>query len=152
MSIFFHIHTYRCGHAPFPDNPFTNRMKYEELSEYLSSLTTLKNKYQDKIEVVRGLEIEYLPSFDDYYKQLIKCKALDILALGQHHYEISLGHYSNEIIKAALDKNILLEKNYSSMKNKNHFRKEFWKNVNESMVIYGYDAHSLKDLEPLRKR
>lgn len=64
----FHVHTYRCGHAenvsdekyvkaaldigatgiwftdhaPFPGDPFGNRMNYSELDEYLSSLSRLR--------------------------------------------------------------------------------------------------------------
>ena len=73
MMELFHIHTYRCGHAenisdeayvlktieygatkitftdhaPFLGNPFGNRMHFEELSEYLSPLKTLKEKYRN---------------------------------------------------------------------------------------------------------
>ena len=72
----FHIHTHRCkhasseadveyvekaielgarkivftDHAPFPDNPFGNRMDIEELPEYIDSLAELKNTYKKKIE------------------------------------------------------------------------------------------------------
>ena len=80
----FHVHTYRCGHAsnekdelyiekalelgaskitftdhaPFPGDPFTGRMLYSQLSEYISSLKTLKNKYKDRIEVHIPLQRE----------------------------------------------------------------------------------------------
>ena len=92
----FHVHTWRCGHAsdeqdeayirkavamgakyivftdhvPFLGNPFTNRMPYEQLDSYLASLKYLKEKYRHKITVKTGLEIEYLPSFRDYYEEL----------------------------------------------------------------------------------
>ena len=87
----FHVHTYRCkhasdeddeayvraavdlgakrivftDHAPFPGNPFGHRMQYEELSEYISSLLILKDKYAAIIEIMVGLEIEYFPSFEE---------------------------------------------------------------------------------------
>ena len=77
----FHVHTYRCkhaseerdweyiekaielgatkiaftDHAPFPGNPFGNRMDIEQLPEYLDTLQSLKEKYQDKIIVKIGL-------------------------------------------------------------------------------------------------
>ena len=115
----FHVHTRRCkhaedisdeayvmkaielgakrivftDHAPFPDNPFTNRMDMEELPEYIKSMNTLKGKYKDRIEILCGLEVEYLPSFDDYIKGLKNTEGIDLLILGQHHYEIS----NNEI-------------------------------------------------------
>ena len=125
----FHVHTYRCkhasdekdeayikkaiqlgatkitftDHAPFPNNPFGNRMQIEELSEYVCTLKTLKEKYKTDIKIDIGLEIEYLPSFCDYYKQLYQSKEFDILMIGQHFYEYSEEKYSfslnNEILR-----------------------------------------------------
>lgn len=116
----FHIHTDRCkhasseadveyvekaielgarkivftDHAPFPDNPFGNRMDIEELPEYIDSLAELKNTYKKKIEVRCGLEIEYLPSFRDYYLNLKKMDGIDLLMIGQHFFEHYEGNYS----------------------------------------------------------
>lgn len=116
----FHIHTHRCkhasseadveyvekaielgarkivftDHAPFPDNPFGNRMDIEELPEYIDSLAELKNTYKKKIEVRCGLEIEYLPSFCDYYLNLKKMDGIDLLMIGQHFFENYEGNYS----------------------------------------------------------
>lgn len=123
----FHVHTYRCkhagdaqdyeyvkkaieleaprivftDHAPFPGNPFGNRMDIEELPEYIESINKLKQQYQGKIEILCGLEIEYLPSFDEYYKSLNKMDGLDLLVLGQHFYEHKNGEYSfNDEVKS----------------------------------------------------
>lgn len=119
----FHVHTRRCGHssmetdesyvvralelgagritftdhAPFPGNPFSNRMKYEELEEYISSLKELKLLYEGRIDVRIGLEIEYLPGFRSYYKELKDNPDIEILMIGQHHYEISPGRYNFEL-------------------------------------------------------
>lgn len=116
----FHVHTHRCkhassaedveyiekaielgasrivftDHAPFPDNPFGNRMDIEELPEYIESLAELKKAYKKKIEVCCGLEIEYLPSFQDYYFELKKMDGVDLLIIGQHFFEHSEGKYS----------------------------------------------------------
>ena len=72
----FHVHTYRCGHAkpvsdeayviralqmgakkitftdhaPFPGDFFANRMRYDELDEYVASIRALQEKYQDKMQ------------------------------------------------------------------------------------------------------
>ena len=120
----FHVHTYRCGHAanipdeeyivkaismlakdiwftdhsPFPGDPFGNRMKYSQLEEYIDTLSKLKNKYKDVISVHIGLEIEYFPSFDDYYKDLFHDKRLEILLLGQHMYELDDGMYNFDLL------------------------------------------------------
>ena len=118
----FHVHTYRCGHAqmvpdeayiqktieigasgiwftdhaPFPGDPFGNRMNYTDLDEYLESLSLVKQRYADKIAVHIGLEIEYFPSFDHegYYKELRSRKELEILLLGQHMAETTPGNYT----------------------------------------------------------
>ncbi len=116
----FHVHTYRCGHAeklrdeiyiqkaieygagrisftdhaPFPENPFGSRMLMEQLPEYILTLRGLKEKYSGVIDVRIGLEIEYLPSFKEYYHELRENSAIEILVLGQHFFEAEKGRYS----------------------------------------------------------
>lgn len=116
----FHVHTHRCNHAsdecdekyiekalqlgaseivytdhaPFPGNPFNNRMRYEQLEEYISSIEELKIRYQGRIAIRIGLEIEYLPSYINYYKELKKNNAIELLMIGQHHYEVRKDFYS----------------------------------------------------------
>ena len=123
----FHIHTFRCkhagdeddelyirkaielgakriiftDHAPFPGNPFGNRMDYDQLQEYITTLERLKEKYRKHTSVQIGLEIEYLPSFKDYYYEL--AEKLDWLILGQHMYEYSPGVYSFNDTKEVKD-------------------------------------------------
>ena len=120
MINIFHVHTYRCqhadnvadeeyvkaaleisagkitftDHAPFPGDPFQNRMKMSELEEYLDSINSLKAKYEGQIEVVAGLEIEYLPSFKSYYEDLRGNKKISVMMIGQHFFEKSSGIYS----------------------------------------------------------
>lgn len=112
----FHVHTYRCGHAqdvpdeayvqhalrlgaesiwftdhaPFPGDPFGARMRMDELDEYLSTLTALKQKYSE-ISIHIGLETEYFPGFDaqGYYQALLSRPEIELLLLGQHMAEIS---------------------------------------------------------------
>lgn len=116
----FHVHTRRCkhasdekdeqyieqalrlgakeivftDHAPFPDNPFTNRMDYDELPEYVESILKLQSVYKDCLEVHVGLEIEYLPSYQQYYRDLKQLHHIELLMIGQHHYEIKKDEYS----------------------------------------------------------
>lgn len=116
----FHVHTYRCGHAgteqdyeyiekaitmgvskisftdhaPFPGDMFHHRMKMEQLPDYLHTLTELKKKYQNHIDISIGLEIEYIREFTDYYHQLKAMKELDFLMIGQHFYAYEPGSYS----------------------------------------------------------
>ena len=107
----YHSHTYRCGHAsnfrdeeyvlsainnnfkvigfsdhsPFPniEQPFM-RMNINDLDSYIKSIDDLKNKYKDKIKIYKGLEIEYIKDFNNYYKELLNEYKLDYLILGQH--------------------------------------------------------------------
>ena len=108
----FHQHTYRCGHADnnmqdedyvkdyldmgfkkiaFTDHcpekeridPMDNvRMDYSQKEEYLQSISNLKEKYKDKIQILSGYEIEFLPGQEENLKEL-KDES-DILVLGQH--------------------------------------------------------------------
>ena len=112
----FHVHTYRCGHAenvpdeyyvkkaldsgiediwftdhaPFPDNPFGYRMSYEQLDEYIMTLSSLKEQYRSEINIHIGLETEYFPSYDKagYYQKLHSIPELEMLLLGQHMAEL----------------------------------------------------------------
>ena len=118
----FHVHTFRCqhaeevpdrtyieraidlgakgiwftDHAPFPGDPFGHRMKYEQLEEYLDTLSKLKNEYSSRIAVHIGLETEYFPSFDKaaYYRQLVDDERIELLLLGQHMAEDEKCGYS----------------------------------------------------------
>lgn len=116
----FHVHTFRCKHAgdeedklyvekaielgaseivftdhsPFPGNLFGNRMDIEQLPEYIDTIKVLKQMYVSDIDVKVGLEIEYLPKFQEYYKELYLSGQLDVMMLGQHFYENADGSYS----------------------------------------------------------
>jgi len=116
----FHVHTYRCkhagattdrdyiekavelgaprivftDHAPFPGNPFGNRMGIEQLPEYVETLSGLREEYRGKIEIMIGLEAEYLPSFAEYLHELKNDYGLDLLIMGQHFFELEPGRYS----------------------------------------------------------
>ena len=116
----FHVHTFRCKHAdevpdtayidkaielgaprivftdhsPFPGDPFRNRMEIEALPEYINTMERLKAEYRGRIEILSGLEVEYLPSFIEFYHELKNNPGLDLLMLGQHFYEHEPGYYS----------------------------------------------------------
>lgn len=58
-------------HAPFPDYDFGMRMPYCELSEYIEDINALTVQYRTDIILWKGLEIEYLPEYRDYYEALL---------------------------------------------------------------------------------
>ena len=61
--------------------------------------------------------------------------------------------FSKQIIEKAIERNIPLEKNLSSMEHKFYYREEFWKMVpDNAKIIYGYDAHSLAEVEEKWKK
>lgn len=106
----FHVHTYRCGHAgderevqyiekaielgaekmyfcdhgPFEGNPFGNRMSYDSLGEYVSTLQQLKKRYEEIIGIRISLEMEYVPAYRGWYEELLGSGNFDMLLLGQH--------------------------------------------------------------------
>lgn len=47
------------SHSPLPFETFWN-MSADDMPEYLQEIERLKNKYQDKLEIYTGLEIDYL--------------------------------------------------------------------------------------------
>ena len=119
MHTLFHIHTHRCGHAsqdpdiayiekaialgakeivftdhcPFPGDLFPYRMPYSKIEGYITSLKNLREQFQDKISVKIGLEAEYLPSYEAFYKELRSREDIDFLILGQHFYEHEDGSF-----------------------------------------------------------
>lgn len=108
MKTNFHTHNFRCNHAigntedyvkvalengytelgisdhaPVPDYYF-DRMKLEELDDYLIEIEKAQKKYGNKIKIYKSLEIEYFPEFKEYYKKLKE--KLDYLILGLHAF------------------------------------------------------------------
>ena len=132
----YHSHTERCGHAVGSDEayvkeaikngyrymgfsdhaPYRNgdapgeRMRVEELADYVSSVRKLQHTYQDQIEIRLGMEIEY---FEEQLDELMQYKEeMDYLILGQHgpslyapefydnHSDADVLHYASLIEKA----------------------------------------------------
>lgn len=62
------------------------RMSFSELKSYLEDVHTIRERYQDRITIYVGLEIEYLDPDPDYYAAL-KDK-VDYFILGQHYIPV----------------------------------------------------------------
>ena len=106
----FHTHTSRCGHASgldeeyvvsaikagirylgFSDHVFLPHVIQPHmrgdiscLEDYLNSVSFLKEKYKDQIDLCVGFECEYSSKFTRYYKKLLDKNLVDYLILGQH--------------------------------------------------------------------
>lgn len=117
----YHTHTYRCkhasgsdeeyvlaaikagyktlgfaDHAPYKDYPSeTSHMDIEQLDDYINSITNLKHKYKDQIDIKMGLETEYY-KFNHDERVLMRNK-MDYLILGQHFLdpEVSVSFFKN---------------------------------------------------------
>ena len=107
----YHTHTSRCGHAvgtdeeyvlaaieagykvlgfsdhaPYRDYPSPRvHMNWEQLDDYIQSVTKLKEKYKDQIEIHLGLETEFYPYALEEKKELRS--QVEYLILGQHFSE-----------------------------------------------------------------
>lgn len=128
----YHSHTKRCGHAGGEDEayvqaaiqqgyqrmgfsdhaPYVNgydpqeRMKVEELEEYIKSIEYLQKKYQDQIEIFKGLEIEWIP---ERVEELKKYRQMfDYIILGEHTYTLDIENYFYDHVS---DDDILLYAN-----------------------------------------
>lgn len=112
----YHTHTMRCNHASGKDEQFVLsairggfevlgfsdhspwdyspsnykgshiRMRLEEFDDYYESVSKLKEKYKDQIDIKIGLEVEYFPDYMDWLKSFIKEKKLDYIIFGNHFY------------------------------------------------------------------
>ncbi len=116
----WHTHTARCGHAVGTDEEYvisaiqgglktlgfsdhapylepypSERMDYEQLDEYMSSVLSLKEKYKDQIDIYLGMEVEYYP--DQWNELSMYRKKMDYCILGQHN--ISYNGYSSYNVK-----------------------------------------------------
>ena len=121
----YHTHTWRCNHAQgreedyvlsgiqrglkilgfsdhtpyfFPDGYYSRfRMRPEQLDGYVSTVLTLREKYEDQILIPLGLETEYYPAFFPELLSVLRDYPMDYLILGQHFIENEMGAaYSGE--------------------------------------------------------
>ena len=106
-----HTHTFRCKHAkgtpldyakaaaehglsvlgmtdhtPFPDDRVIMiRMAVAELDDYIREVREAQAAYLD-LKILLGLECEYFPEFDSFYRMLLEEKKMDYLIGSVHFY------------------------------------------------------------------
>ena len=118
----FHTHTFRCHHAEgndedyvlqaikngydtigfsdhapylFPNGYVSSfRMLPSDAKDYARSVNTLKNKYQGKIDIKLGFELEYYPKLIDDEIEFLKSFNYDYLILGQHYTDNEYEEYA----------------------------------------------------------
>lgn len=112
----WHTHTSRCGHAVGTDEQYVQaaikagvkvlgfsdhaayhasndgeRMRYEQVQDYMDSINKLREKYKDQIEIHLGMEVECYQSEWETLKKYRK--EMEYLILGQHN--LALDGYSS---------------------------------------------------------
>jgi len=109
MLIDTHIHTKRCHHAEgdledyiiaaiqrglkiicFTEHAplhfdLDKRLSQDESKKYIDDLEELKNKYNDKIEILIGFEIDYIEEYEEKIKDFIEKTNVDFY-LGSIHF------------------------------------------------------------------
>ncbi len=131
----YHTHTKRCQHAKGSDReyieaavaagiktlgisdhvplPFKTgyvsklRMDVEDINEYFSAFSALREEYKDKIELLIGFEAEYFPKLFPELLSILDDTPCDYLLLGQHEIEDEEGE---PYIGTAFDDNKTLER------------------------------------------
>lgn len=73
-------------HIPYPGEIAELRMPYEELEDYFSDIWDLKREYAGRLEILCGLEAEYIREKRDYYESLLADGRCEYLLLGQHFF------------------------------------------------------------------
>jgi len=66
------LNSYNPGHA----------MEWNQKEEYFKSIRSLSEKYKDRIEVLAGMEMEYIPQYMDEMKEIVS--ESDIVVIGEH--------------------------------------------------------------------
>ena len=82
-----------CDHAPMNFDP-KYRMKFEEMAQYEADVKAAKNHYKEKIEILLGYEVDYLPGFMD--ERVLKAN-VDYL-IGSVHFIEGWGFDNPEFI------------------------------------------------------
>lgn len=90
-------------HAPFNGgDSLPDRMRKDQLEEYIASVKGLQRKYQDQIDIVIGLEFEF---YEQQLEELLEYKEkMDYLILGQHGPAM----FEEEFYDRSSDQDILL--------------------------------------------
>lgn len=112
MDYNYHTHTFRCGHASgteeayiqraieggiihmgfsdhapfiFPDGHDSGfRIPVDQVADYFTTISALRNKYKDQITIHIGFEMEYYPEYFDQMLQNARDYGAEYLILGQH--------------------------------------------------------------------
>lgn len=74
-------------HAPFPIDR-NNRLLESELEHYFSDIDLARELYGDQIQILRGLELDYMPGSEDFNRELLTRYPMDFVIGSIHYVEI----------------------------------------------------------------
>lgn len=124
MTINYHTHTWRCGHAenihesayveaalemgirelgfadhvpqPFEELHYSGiRMRCAQIPDYMETLVSLQKQYAGRIDIHIGFEAEYYPDYFDKLLDLLAPYPCEYLILGQHFLGNEIGEPYN---------------------------------------------------------
>lgn len=74
------------GILPDPETEADFVLMHDEIDDYFSHIDELKRVYSDRITILAGLELDFIPGYEDYYIDFIKtCRhRLDDLIVSLH--------------------------------------------------------------------
>ena len=130
----YHTHTWRCGHAAGEERQYVEnaiqsglqvlgfsdhapycypngyrsriRMDVNQLEDYVRTVLSLRQEYNDRIQIHLGLEMEYYPDLIGNMLPILRDQTVEYLLLGQHYLGNEMGEvYSG---RATEDKAILI--------------------------------------------
>lgn len=74
-------------HAPFPIDS-DNRLLESELEKYFADIDSVRLTYQDKIKVLCGLELDYMPGAGNFSREFLARYPIDFVIGSIHYVEV----------------------------------------------------------------
>ncbi len=138
MKFDYHTHHYRCGHAKgdirdyietaierglqilgisdhspwfYREDAYSSRivMPKEEFSHYVNEVLELKKEYENQIEVLLGVESDFVPSHLQLYQSVYEQYPFDYI-IGSVHATNNMSIFNRDRWKNLNEKQLLLEK------------------------------------------
>ncbi|MCD7722338.1 MAG: histidinol-phosphatase [Clostridiales bacterium] len=135
MKFNLHTHTYRCHHADGADEEYvksaiaagyqmigfsdhapyifptghksTFRVDYDMASDYAQSVSFLKQKYSDKIDIKLGFEVEWYPNLVEKELEYLRTFKYDFIILAQHYTDNEYESFAKYTGSATDDSGVL---------------------------------------------
>lgn len=92
-------------HCPVPDNRWRySRMPYSRLASYQKDCLAVRDMFAGKLEIVRGFECDYLPSYRSYFEDLREVS--DYLFFAVHDLSLDINDEISVFYRPLTKKNL----------------------------------------------